>query len=50
MVVSTAYTAPDGKTIELHWIENLKTGLRYEHKSIHDLDWKNALKQNKRDL
>ena len=33
---SFPYKAPDGKTIELHWIENTKTGEQREFKSIFD--------------
>ena len=31
---SSGYKIPDGRTISTHWIENIKTGERFEFKTI----------------
>jgi hypothetical protein len=46
---SSSYKAPDGKVIESHWIENVKTGERQEFKSVFDKKYKSKL-ENQRDL
>jgi len=31
---SSSHTAPDGTKFETHWVENIKTGQRVEHKTM----------------
>lgn len=44
---SFPYKAPDGKTIELHWIENIQTKEQREFKTIFDKKAKGQLESNR---
>ena len=44
---SSEYLALDGKKIESHWVENIKTGERQEFKSIFDKDFKERIEKGK---